>query len=511
METVTVYELLHALPDTPVYAGHKGLGKGVNTISFIDSPSSVEWLNGGEVIVTTAFLFKENGEMQAEFVQKLIEKGVAALGIKMGRYIETLPDSVIEIANNMQFPIFGISFDMVWSEIFSAFYSLRMDKKNVRSILSPKISTFDKLFRASNWDHEAIRSHFLKCIEVAAAIVNNDYDILDCNRKEQDDELHMYCERRRKYHTEENYPEFLMAQAKNAKKIFDISLYHEERLILCTDGAEVMGENELEWMTLLYESICRKNSFIQDVKSIWNNFLKECIIGESDDNLNDYARLLSIQEKRMGVILVFSGTESKEAYDEFKQRQRMYISRKEVLIYEALVDEKMIVLYQQQSKIDHYLFIDSLRKELNDAAQQHDTVGIFVGQPVESIKHLRKSYQAACNAEQFATLLLPNENVIFYRDIEILNQLHLMDQDFSEITFLQQQITSFDACTTLEVYLESGNIKRAAENSFIHDNTMRYRVQKLEKCLNLDLNKPINRLNLLIKIKLWRIAKKEND
>ncbi|MFT4007795.1 MAG: helix-turn-helix domain-containing protein, partial [Lacrimispora sp.] len=105
--------------------------------------------------------------------------------------------------------------------------------------------------------------------------------------------------------------------------------------------------------------------------------------------------------------------------------------------------------------------------------------------------------------------LFPEDNLIFYRDIRAINILSEQQYNFSEIAFLDRSVTSFDACRTLESFLENGSIKRAAAQSFIHDNTMRYRIQKIEQLLNVDLTRPLTRINLLLKLKLWYLSEKD--
>lgn len=506
MGTVTVRELLATLPDTPIYAGHSGLDKPINTISFIDSPSSVDWLNGGEVILTTAFLYKENAEMQTRFVQKLIDMGVVALGIKIGRYIEELPAAVLDIANKNSFPIFCVSFDTVWSEIFTAFHSLRMDKKTERNILSTEMITFDKLFRSSNWDNEAIRSNFVKCIGVTAVIVDGEYNILSGNNGQSIEALQAYCLRRQKYKTEDDPPRQFTAHTKNHLKIFDVALYDDERLILCADGGEDIRENELRWITMLYESIRIKNKFMQDTPGLWRNFLTECIMGGSEENLVDYARVLNLKEEQIGTILLFAGDASSGALDEFKRQLRPLLSEGTAMIHSAEIADEIIVLYGRSDVQEAYPFLSELRSLLEKAALQFPESRVWVGESTNRVEHLKTIFGQAKTARELGTLLLPGENVVLYRDLSAITLLQGSGFDYSEITFLNDHITSFDACKTLEIFLESGNIKRAAEFSFIHDNTMRYRIQKLEQCLNLDLSKPLNRINLLLKVKLWRIA-----
>lgn len=506
MGIVTVRELLAVLPDTPIYAGEGGLDNPISTVSFLDAPSSVDWLNGGELILTTAFLYKENMEMQAAFVQKLIEMNVVALGIKIGRYIEEIPPQAIAYANEKNFPIFGISYDTVWSEVFSAFHTLQLNEKGARSFLNTEMIAFDKLFRSSSWRPEVIQSNFLRCIKLPAVIVDDNYNILCRSEVQAIDELEAYCERRGKYHTESDSPESFVSQSKRMEKIFDAALYSGERLVLHLTNNDNIRRDEMAWVASLYESIRKKNRFMLDTSALWKNFITEYIVGGLDEYFKDYAQMLDLNRNIIGTLMVFAGQSAATARDEFTRMMRTAVNQKEALLHDVEIGDEIVVIYAKTTLEVSGAFSIEMREVMKKLVRKCDGFQVWVGEPVESMKKFKKIYSKINTIRKISAILLPDEDIVFYSDLSVIERLRKVDFDFSEINFLHEQITSFDACKTLEMYLESGNIKRAAERLFIHDNTMRYRIDKVEECLNMDLSKPLDRVNLLLKIKLWRIA-----
>ena len=509
---VTVRDLLRRLPDVSVCAGEGGLDKPIQTVSFIDAPSSVDWLNGGEIILTTAFLYKENVEMQLRFVQKLIEMGVVALGVKIGRYIAEIPDVILTLANEKNFPIFRIGFDTVWSEIFSTFHTLRLDKKNKQSILSTEIVAFDKLFRSSTWDSDAIRAHFLKCISVPSVIVDENYSILCENTGEHTDELHSmeaYCARMQSDRSGAKKPAKFVTHTKQGHRLFDHALYPGERIILYFARGDIQ-ETEVEWISALYKNTREKNRFMQDGVTLWKNFIKECLMGNSEENLVDYIRILNLRKFHLKVILIISGPMALSVSDELKRALRSEVHRNEAMLHCAVMDNgEIIVFYSGKENNDICLFSNELRALLQKALILYSDAKVQVGRIVTAAHEVLSSYQGARMAEQLACKLFPEDNLIFYEDICMIEYLRDNQYDFSAIQYLNQKITSFDACQTLQTFLECGNMKRAAECSFIHDNTMRYRIQKIEQLLHVDLSRPLVRVSLLLKLKLWFLAQEK--
>jgi purine catabolism regulator len=501
---VTVRELLSAIPDTEIYAGHGGLDNKIQTISFIDAPSSVDFLHGGEIILTTAFLYKENAEMQYSFVNKLIDMHVVALGIKVGRYIKHVPEPILALADRAGFPIFGISFDTVWSEIFSAFYNLALDKRSESSILSTEMLAFEKLFRSSTWSIELIRSNFLKCVVVPAAIVSENYDMLSRNDIDDCGVIEAYREKRAYYHKNSVSPALFVSHAKGMRKLFDLTIYEKERLILCSTGGDII-DKELDWIKTLYLSIRNKNRFLQDTPILWRNFIRECVIGGADENIKAYMQALSINEGFVGVIIIFGGKRPREGADELGRALRA-AGRGYAYHDVESADGGIIELVFSPQDSEPFEFLSELRALLENVAALITDCFIWMGNPAAKPQALRESHRSALKARKLAEVLLPGENLVAYRDLGFIDCLWEGGYDFEEIACLVEKITSFDACKTLEIYLESVNLKRAAESSFIHDNTLRYRIRKIEQTLGLSLSKPVNRLNLLIKLKLWRLG-----
>lgn len=109
-------------PDFNLIAGSEGLQRQVKSVSVMDSPSVDLWMKGGEFLIGSGFVFKENPQDFVPFIRKCKEKGVAAFGIKLDRYHSFLPDTLVEDADNMHFPLIEIPFNYTWTDINEIFY-----------------------------------------------------------------------------------------------------------------------------------------------------------------------------------------------------------------------------------------------------------------------------------------------------------------------------------------------------------------------------------------------------
>lgn len=109
---VTLEELLKlpAFEGAVVVAGKKGLSRQVAWVHNVGVPDAAHWLNGGELALTTAINMPAEPDRQKHYILELVAKGVAGLAVAVGRYIDNIPDYLIEIADKHNFPLVEIPY-----------------------------------------------------------------------------------------------------------------------------------------------------------------------------------------------------------------------------------------------------------------------------------------------------------------------------------------------------------------------------------------------------------------
>ncbi len=111
------------LAGAEVIAGESGMESVITSVNVMEVPDIVDWVRPGELLLTTAYSLADNVEAFNTLLPMLSERGVCGMGIKVKRYINELPDSVIQTANDLAFPIIkipqGVSYGVLMKEIFS--------------------------------------------------------------------------------------------------------------------------------------------------------------------------------------------------------------------------------------------------------------------------------------------------------------------------------------------------------------------------------------------------------
>lgn len=105
--SLTVGEILQSphFRETMLLAGASGLNKPVKWVHILEVRENIDQLvNGHELILTTGVGFRD-GDTALCFLKQLINKNVSGLCIELGTYFTQIPDTMIKLAEENQFPL----------------------------------------------------------------------------------------------------------------------------------------------------------------------------------------------------------------------------------------------------------------------------------------------------------------------------------------------------------------------------------------------------------------------
>src|ERR687886_2746169 len=79
-----------------VLAGAAGLGRPVRYVNVMEVPDILYWVKPDELLLTTAYPLRDDRAALAELVPRLAQRGLAGLAIKPARYIDAVPEGMLE-------------------------------------------------------------------------------------------------------------------------------------------------------------------------------------------------------------------------------------------------------------------------------------------------------------------------------------------------------------------------------------------------------------------------------
>lgn len=123
---VSVREILRLpiLKDAKVVSGIEGLDRIVRSIDNMEVPEIKPWLREGEILLTTTYPIRQEPSLLTQLVEDLAQVGAAALAFKPGRFIQEIPNEMIEASNRYQLPVITIPVDIPFIDITNAVMEL---------------------------------------------------------------------------------------------------------------------------------------------------------------------------------------------------------------------------------------------------------------------------------------------------------------------------------------------------------------------------------------------------
>ncbi len=189
--------------------------------------------------------------------------------------------------------------------------------------------------------------------------------------------------------------------------------------------------------------------------------------------------------------------------DTFHQNPTIFTKRNEIVIFVPEI---------QGDKQKKFSFTQDILSQAK-LTDLKDQIACGVGQSYDMATDLFRSYQEAKVSCDIGTLL--GISIPFFSDLGLERILYKHDlQDLKEyyIHILGDLHRSDDEESSLFKILESFadhqfNLSSTAEANFMHRNTLRYQLKKIENILGRDLNNPNVQLDIIAAIKILRLHK----
>ncbi|WP_424530656.1 PucR family transcriptional regulator [Sphaerisporangium viridialbum] len=118
---VSVGEVLgvSTLAGARLIGGRTGLDRIVQRLNVMEVPDILAWVKPHELLLTTGYPLRNTPQSLGRLVTDLDERGLAALGIKLGRYVDELPAEMVEQADRLGFPLILLPNDVGFDDILN--------------------------------------------------------------------------------------------------------------------------------------------------------------------------------------------------------------------------------------------------------------------------------------------------------------------------------------------------------------------------------------------------------
>lgn len=506
-------------------AGASGLERPVRNVNVMEAPDISRWLHGGELVLTSAYLARENPEQLLSLVNDLNAAGAAALGVKLGRFIGQLPEQVKDTADKIGLAILEIPIQLAFTDVITPILSriineqagdIRFSEMVLRSFsdLLVEGGGIDQvLYNLQLFSREDVAFFSLPSRERYCSAKNEAFreDVFGLALRELQDKY--LC---RKIQSGDNVYGYLFlnsapGEQKQDRQLQTAAQHAATALMLLVQRDIASREVEYRY----------RNEFVQDL--ILNNVKHERDLTRRAHrfgwDLSGWVRAIVVQidpEKRRP-----DGSET--PYAQLEERRQMVSSiavegiRRvySKMPYSTMSDAIVFLDFSPEPPSRHIGREDLLKIQEQIAKRTEATVTIATGRFKESAFLAHESYTEAKKALEIVRSLKCGNHIIDWDELGIFSFIAPICNTPDAKNFCEEQLQPLiqhdkehnsDLLITLEAVIKSNwQLKQAADDLSIHYNTLRYRYDKIRELLRADLNDSDKRLSLGIAFKMYRM------
>ena len=100
-----------------VLSGKTFLNKEVEKIAILETPDFEKYVQSKSLILTTLYPIKSDLPLFKKLIQVLAQKEVAGLVVKLKRYVDIIPEDIVQRCEQAHLPLITIDYDANLSEI----------------------------------------------------------------------------------------------------------------------------------------------------------------------------------------------------------------------------------------------------------------------------------------------------------------------------------------------------------------------------------------------------------
>lgn len=488
---------LPALKGCQVLSGEDSLNNCILSANIMEVPDIQNWAQEGDLLVTTGYPFKDYPEKLIMTTKLLVEKGVAALAIKPKRFIDRIPEELIDLAKDAGLLLIELSEDAVFSNIMY---------ETVQAISSKGISDFltaqkqvDRILSELN-----IEDSQEKMLEIVEKELGHSLLFVDS-------ENYTWCSTKG---VEKEYYKLFKSFSTTADE--EIQLYVDTRETPLTSGQERVLDSIFPILQFQMKNNHLKQEKIREYKNRFLiNLLQGTIVDSMDILLFAEEYGIHFKQEKKYLVGVFHYDRQEDHMDLAKVKYHFRSWSNKYIM--ALVNGVFAIILEEDGIVD--VRLEELLLEMREALGRQVYVALSSATPLTL---LAVAYREAAKIAQVSSKCNIGKHVVRHTDLGIFSLLSLIPNQTDAMKYagsMLEELYQYDAenesnlMNTLEKYLENGcNAKLTARQLFIHYNTMLYRLEKIQQILGMDMDNADNRLQLQIALKLYAmrpVAKEE--
>lgn len=540
---------LREILDMPVFhkfkvvAGHGGLDREVGTVSVMDAPDIYKWMKGGEFLITSGYVVKDQPEYIESLIVNLDKGGASALGVKFDRFIHEFPPEALQKAEELNFPIISIPFEFAFTDVINPVLREVVNRQSRKMLYSESIhESYTKMvledekipdilsFLEQHIHREVAFIDTCFCKVYFAEETTEEQEIYQAwhNVFQGSGEIAQKVSQSKYYRMYINQDEYGYLMLGRQQEGYEESFEDYYQIAIEQAGTILILKIQKQLATAQIESNYREQ-FVQDML-MQNINSKEEIINRAtiynwDFYLGGVVVIVDIDHFKKQYLNHLDKTTNRQMMDTMKRilniSKRIVGRQYSHFVYSKMSDQIVFIITETFEKEAD--FVRELKRVFSEVKEEIArlvafTATIGIGNYKSDISQIHDSYEEARKAIEISRSMLRENVVSVYAELGVFKLLSLVRTSEEAEEFQREYVAKLeqydekyhaDMVKTLLTLAACGwNLRSASEKLYIHYNSMKYRYHKICKILDVDLQDQEERLNLELALKLYQINKK---
>jgi purine catabolism regulator len=532
---ITVQDILD-IPELNLrlLAGSKAVGNPVRWVHIAEIPDPTQWLKGGELLLTTGYGLAGSRERMASGLKVLIDHNLSGLGIGTGFSFEEVPQDLIQIAEENNFPLFEIPYNIPFIAITEAVSSKIVNEQY--SLLQRSLAVHEKLTKIVLEEKglDAILST-LSALVGCSAVLFDFHGLVLCEASYRRklpsgtiaDLWGQISDRRA---SRQDFSVGIEGLS-GGVQVYPVVASHRIGAFLAAvkDNGDFSDYDRIilhHVVTVTALELVKKKAVAETEKRLAGDFFDELVA--SDLYEEEIARRLAFfglepdAEHLLMLIDIdgfkafLDGEREEAVVQDIKERLHWavdeFLARRSTPFISASRSDSVVVLVQLGS--------DSAASIMRMAQELHTTIGellpeitvsMGLGRPHRSLVDLRQSYYEATYAIKIRKLKGDTNVLASFDDLgsyglllglqDTLSLEVFYDSVLGALREYDEENTS-DLVKSLAYFLEAnGHWGDAAERLYVHRHTLRYRMKRVEEITGRSLESAQDRMEFWLALK----------
>lgn len=512
------------LKNCKLVAGKQNLKNNIENVTIMEVPDISRWLQGEELLVTSLYLRGENLDYK-KFIQRLAAANVSALAIKPFHFVGYIPQAVIAAGDEVGLPIIEVPEEVSYLDIMSPIMNAIYDQK---LLIQKDIEEGNQLLKEVSINGGSIRN-FLDTLQyITGSLIT----------------IESYVPYIAFSEINESKLSPLSNQEKKNLREIKRSLFFERDLDDITHQcivSPILLEGEIYGYITAWNSTEKNahyNLSILEQAAIYISleFLKLKVRNDVEQQYkSDFIYDLLFNTKLDPKNILLKG----QKYD-FDLKQNYVCLLFDMNGHNNVVQDNLTKISFVINQYDAHAIVGSVRNYICCVLPSVDDLNVsrrkleeFINQIRSSIKlsqlvsyigvgavyygveGIRKSYKEAKKALNLNHHLKNKDKTVFYADMEMYNLLDKIIDHPDIFTIYKnsiQKIVAYDQThksklfETIEVYFnENEHLKETAKRLYIHVNTLKYRIEKINDITGYSLKNTEEKLILFLCTKIHHL------